>query len=556
MLNEGQLAAERKEKIEEKGLRGIEMIRHLPIAVEQFDCKGEVMEQNPEALKLFGPGDQNSFIKKNVLSRFVDQELGKDVLRKVVEDGQDYEVEAQQHTTRGSLWFAVKARRSRDPVSGEPVILYSARDITELVQAKKEAEKANIAKSEFIAVMAHEIRTPLHQVNGFIELLNRTSLDAKQTEYSTHLEQSSMHLMTVINDLLDFTKLELGKMKLESIPFEVRDVVSGAVAVISPKAIQKGLEVVVHPIPGSIPLKVSGDPTRLRQVLHNLLHNAVEFTHKGGIYVTVSSDSGDNSGKAIIEFSVVDSGIGLNEQYCDTIFEKYQQGGTGVSRKYGGTGLGLAICKALVISMNGSIGVESEVGSGSRFWFRIPFDLPVAVSRTQETETLEMVKQDQPSLRILVAEDNQVNQQLVLAMLKRMGHNVMFANNGCEAVEKIEEGEFDLILMDVQMPKMDGYEATRAIRSMGWTATVLPIIGLTASFRTADIGKYREVGMNDCLCKPLSMDNLSRAIQRISNTKDSMQSLEGAKDMTQRRLAKQCTEFSKPRKGRKVRAHD
>jgi len=532
LLNDGQLQDINAE-IEKDNLRSVEILRHLPIAVGRFETDGRLIAQNPEALNLFGSpgveaaagnevGSYSSSKPPHFIERFVDRELGRRVLNEVVEGGGDFHVEAQQHTIHGPRWFAIDLRRSRDPITAKNNILYSAQDITSLVQAKKEADQANSAKDEFFAIMGHEVRTPLHQVNGFIELLSRTELTKQQTDYVDLVDRSSQSMMCVINDLLDFTKLTAGKMEIESIPFDPRDVASGALAVIKPRASEKGLVLRTNLDSVQLPTTVIGDPNRLRQLVLNLLNNSVKFTHAGEISLNVSKVVEDNAqdptkppnaqNTMILDFSVSDTGIGLSPEHKEIIFEKYQQANASISRKYGGTGLGLVICRQLTARMGGSIGVESEIGKGARFWFRIPFHIPSTdCSCHHQSVVKPVVVEVQQSLNVLVAEDNKVNQKLATAMLKRLGHSVTVVEDGQKAVEAVQKTKFDLVLMDIQMPVMDGLMSTRQIRER-FGLHELPIVGLTANYRKSEREIYLDVGMNDCIPKPVRMDSLTVAI--------------------------------------------
>jgi CheY-like chemotaxis protein len=315
--------------------------------------------------------------------------------------------------------------------------------------------------------------------------------------------------MAVINDLLDYTKLEAGKMKMEKIPFDVRGVAAGSLAVMGPKAEEKGLSLSSN-LDDSIPPLV-GDPNRLRQVLLNFFQNAVKFTHEGGISLSVNRLPDDECGRVVLRFVVADTGIGISLEHRQQIFNKYKQADSSVAHNYGGTGLGLAICKIIVETLVGSIGVDSILGQGSKFWFQIPYEK--ATNKTTITKTpdqTEMVS----ALHILVAEDNKVNQKLLVALLKRLGHSSTVVETGLHAVEAVQKYRYDLVLMDVQMPEMDGIEATQTIRRNGWTQDVLPVLGLTADFRAADLSKYQAIGMNDCLGKPIRINDLSTYINK------------------------------------------
>jgi len=530
MLIEGELS-KAQETIDQSALRAVELLRHLPVPVGQFDASGKVMDQNPESLHVFGGCKQHGECKTddkdkecdceccsddigcNLLARFVDNDQGKQVLDQVMNQGLDYHDEVQQNTKQGLRWFALKLRRSKDPVKGTPVLLYSARDITALIEtknnmvackiAKKEADPANMAKSEFVAVMAHEIRTPLYQVLGFLELMSETSLNAKQKEFVKLMENSATGLMAIINDLLDYTKLEAGKMKMEKIPIDVKDSVTASLQVMVPKANARGLSVISNLDDALCP--VLGDPGRLQQLLLNFLQNAVKFTHEGSITLTVTRQPDDVSGRVILKFVVADTGIGISPEHHRVIFDKYQQADPAVARKCGGTGLGLAICKNIVETLGGTIGVHSVLKEGSQFWFQIPFERAKIVKPVSVTAE---IPKSVRSLHVLVAEDNKVNQKLVVSVLKRLGHTSTVVENGLLAVEAVQKGRYDVVLMDVQMPEMDGIEATQLIRKNGWSHDLLPVLGLTADFRTVDLPMYRSIGMNDCLGKPIKMKDL------------------------------------------------
>jgi CheY-like chemotaxis protein len=360
--------------------------------------------------------------------------------------------------------------------------------------------------------MAHEIRTPLHQVVGFIELLASSGLNAEQTESVDMLQSSAHALIAIINDLLDFTKLGAGQMKLEIIPFEVRGVLNGSVAAVQPKVHDKGLVVKCN-VDQKIPIKLLGDPNRLRQIVLNMLTNAVKFTKKGEIVVDCQRIKKEN-GQMTVRFSVKDSGIGIPEEKCERIFNPYQQADASVSRNFGGTGLGLAICKSLVENMEGTIGVESELGKGATFWFEIPLGIFMKGYHQEAIDHDSHSTDDLTSLRILVAEDNKVNQKVVCKMLSRLGHETVVVQNGQEAVTEITENEgdeYDLVLMDWQMPVMDGIDATKEIRRKGFSMSKLPIVGLTASIIGLD---WYSIGMNDCLKKPIRIADLKSALAK------------------------------------------
>ncbi|KAG7351556.1 sensor histidine kinase [Nitzschia inconspicua] len=489
-------------------------------------------------------------LQGSLLSRFVDKTLGKKVLQEIQTNAQhnknmktddvnkQIDLEAMIHTHEGPKWSAVQLRVCKDPVTGDPVILYSAMDNSDAIRAQKEKE-ARERKSEFLAIMAHEIRTPLHQVTGFIDLLHDTDLSKEQQSYVNLLRSSAKGLMTVISDVLDYSKLEAGKMKLECIPYEPFSVVEGSLAVVRGSCEEKGLELKLE-WNKDIPFRILGDPNRLRQILLNLLSNSVKFTTRGGIYVTAMKvlddkkseeprSPGHKSTSALlpqpmVKFVVRDTGIGIEEEHRNMIFNDYYQGDVSIARTHGGTGLGLSICKLLVSRMGGTIGVDSEYGKGSAFWFCLPADVPIERISPDVTPSPNAPDNGKKvkTLNVLIAEDNVVNQKLLKRMLERMGHNAVVAENGMEAIQQIEAhkgeagGYFDVVLMDIQMPVIDGLEATRRLRSMGYAN--LPIYGLTASVGRSD---YAELGFDDWLPKPIPLKRLREKLANIRLSHDS-----------------------------------
>jgi CheY-like chemotaxis protein len=357
-------------------------------------------------------------------------------------------------------------------------------------------------------------RTPLHQVIGFIQLLNETKLEPEQERFVQLMHSSSQSLMAVINDLLDYTKLEAGKMPLEIIKFNPIGVIDGTLAAVECKALQNEVTLIKKASSSDIPSSVFGDSNRLRQILLNLLSNAIKFTEKGQVTLSACKIGADEtSGNPIIRFMVEDNGIGISPENQEVVFQKYKQANAAIARNFGGTGLGLPICEQLAMLMGGSIHVESELGKGSKFWVDLPFevsDSEMTFNASSTSGNLHLSQSDlQSSLRILVAEDNKVNQKLVNAMLRRMGHEVTIVPNGQQAVDRLDKEQFDAILMDVQMPVLDGIQSTKEIRKKGLKT---PIIGLTASYQRSDVDFYRDIGMDECISKPVLMQNLKETL--------------------------------------------
>ncbi|ARJ67802.1 hybrid sensor histidine kinase/response regulator [Magnetospirillum sp. ME-1] len=371
-----------------------------------------------------------------------------------------------------------------------------------LIHAKDKAEEMARVKANFLATMSHEIRTPMNGVLGMLHLLTGSPLTPEQKDHLETAQSSARALLAIINDILDFSKLEAGQMKLEAAQFDLVRLLDEMMALMRGAAVDKGLTLRCA-VGEGVPRHMVGDPTRLRQVLTNLIGNAVKFTEKGGVVVSVEAESN------ILRFEVMDTGIGIEPSAAPALFAEFVQADSSISRRFGGTGLGLSICKRLVEMMGGEIGFDSLPGEGTTFHFT----LPLAVAAERSSQTAEGEDSHLPSLAVLVAEDNPVNQKLATTLLKRWGHRVTLAHNGAEAIAALARQPFDVVLMDVHMPGIDGLEATRRIRAMTGPVAAIPIIAMTADVLDGDALLCLEAGMDDYVSKPVEPARLLAALK-------------------------------------------
>ncbi len=389
-------------------------------------------------------------------------------------------------------------RRHREDLSTQV-----AERTSELMIAKDKAEEAARLKGEFLANMSHEIRTPMNGLLGMMQLTLDTELKPEQREYLDIAHQSASTLLLLLNDILDFSKIEAGKLRIEQITFHLETLAAKIVRTLVIKAREKKIALFFK-IESNVPQTLVGDPIRLEQVIVNLLSNAIKFTEQGEVHLTITREPSCEG--TVLQFQVRDTGIGIPADKQRIIFESFTQADGSTTRKYGGSGLGLAISKQLVRLMGGAMGVESELGHGSTFWFTARFapHTPAAPPSLIPSPAPFACPPSQ-ALTVLLAEDNKVNQKVAAALLKKAGHRVQVVSNGREAVLESGRGGFDVILMDVQMPELDGIQATQMIRAREQVSGVhLPIIALTAHVMNGDRERCIEAGMDDYLSKPLN----------------------------------------------------
>ena len=512
-----------RKEIEERILLSEERYRnlfhHSHALIVTHDRQGNILNANPTVCRLLDYSE-SEVIGENI-SRFL-YEKDRCLFQKNYIDriNQDHEAEGvfRVESRSGRTIYLLYKNYLYNEGGREPYIIGFAQDITarilaekELRLAKEETERMALAKEKFLADMSHEIRTPMNGIIGIATLLEKTSLTQLQSEQLNLLKDSANNLLMIVNDVLELEKIVAGKLELEQIPFNISEKVRISASCFVAKAEEKGIGLTYN---NQLPpnLIVSGDPFRLAQVLNNLISNAIKFTIEGKVTITTRVESTEGN-RAWIEYEVRDQGIGIPKDKLYKIFEPYVQARSDISRKYGGTGLGLAICKNLVTMQHGSITVDSVPGAGSVFRVSIPYQLEK--EEIKKPMTVQMDTSFLKDKRILVAEDVDINRYLVRHFLNGFGCLPVIVDDGQAAVNRLREESFDAVLMDIQMPVMNGIEATRAIRSMSDEKASIPIVALTANALKGDNEKYLKAGMDHYLSKPFSEGELLGVLQKI-----------------------------------------
>jgi len=486
--------------VEAEELRAVEALRHTSILITLFDPKGRPTFTNPAAFAAYGeaaPGFEARFGDGAPLARVLAGQAVTELRRMPGEDG-------------GERWRHLDARRVTDPVTGQWGVLLSERDVTEQIEAERALaaahERAEVAeaKQRFLANISHELRTPLNAVTGFAGLLAATDLDDTQARRVAHIAEAGQQLTRIVNDVIDLAELDGAEVRLEVAPFDPATLVEDALETVRLAAEAKGLALGLE-LPPTLPGLLLGDAGRLGKVLAHLLDNAVKFTERGG--VTLRLESRDIGVRCELTLLVTDTGPGLDDEAQTRLFRRFSQGDDSVRKSVGGGGLGLAVARELMTLMGGEVGVQSTPGRGARFWLRL--SLEHSAIADQSAQAAISTSEGQGGVfNVLYADDNATNRALVQAILQSQGHRCDLVCDGAEAVAAVRDGGYDLVLMDIQMPIMDGVSAAREIRRLALPHGAVPILALTANTLTDQLDDYAAAGMADCIAKPVNMAEL------------------------------------------------
>ncbi|GAA4315946.1 hypothetical protein GCM10023149_12760 [Mucilaginibacter gynuensis] len=510
---------EEQVKISEKRYR--DLYNFSPALIYTHDMDGKLLSINPAITSTLGYNEEdvvNANIK-DLLPVYDRKKVQQEYLDKLAANGNGRGILRAIHKNgRDVVYLFYQSYVVEEPNSA-PYIIGFSHDITDRIKIEKELRVAKVstesaarAKEIFLANMSHEIRTPMNGILGLNNLLIKTELDDQQRSYTRMISESVNNLLVIVNDILDIEKIGSGKMELESRPFNISNKISRTMQLFQYKSREKGLDLVLN---NRLPeeFTVIGDQYRFAQILSNLINNAIKFTHKGGITISAALLYNANN-KVLLEFSVKDTGIGISEDRLPIIFEPFMQGSSHITRKYGGTGLGLSICKSLVEMQGGHLKVNSQLGEGTEFMFSLTYKKGLALSDNRPEQVIDI---DQlRNKKMLLAEDVELNQFLAKNLLESWGCEVDVVDNGAQAVEKVKQNKYDVILMDIQMPEMDGITATRKIRNLPeHQHSNVPIIAVTANALKGDSQYYMDAGMNDCVTKPYTEEKLFEKIVEV-----------------------------------------
>ena len=496
-----------------EAMRSVEALLHTSVAISLLSLDGRLLYCNPAARACYGGG------VADLETRFSDAGEAMRLRQALLRTGV-FEGAVAVGTLGGERWHQIRAFLCRDAVTGEQAMLLSETDVTEthlarlaLLESRNDALEASRLKTEFVANMSHEIRTPLNGVLGLSQLMRNTALSPEQADLLTMIESSGKALLGIIEDILDISKIEAGQFALENEAFELEALLQEVTDTVYVAASAKGIAVNLD-LDAAVPERLWGDAKRLRQVLINLVGNAIKFSGDRDVDLRVETEA-----RGVLRFSVIDRGPGIPPEQQASVFERFRQGDGSLSRTHGGTGLGLAICKTLVDLMGGRIGVRSAVGVGSTFWFTIATMPADAADDAGEKHTMPPRPLIGDDLSILLAEDNPTNQFIIARSLERRGVEVDVVENGAEALERLEAGDYALVIMDIQMPVVSGDTAIRRIRARKDARARVPIIALTANATPEAMLAVLSAGADAYMTKPVRLDALYTKIVELVATR-------------------------------------
>ncbi|MEH6666079.1 MAG: response regulator, partial [Brevundimonas sp.] len=484
------------EETNEGERRAVEALRHTSSIITLFDQEGRAVFSNPAAFRAYGPGETG------FAARFAEPEAGARMLARAAA-GEACADLRRVRTPAGERWHHMDARPVTDPATGAPGVLLNEQDVTPQIEAERAARTAEQraglaeARQRFLANMSHELRTPLNAILGFSAVLAAEIGDEGLRGQARGIGAAGEGLLGAVNDMILLAALDAGEVTLKTEPFEPARVVRAAADRFAHEAADKGLSLTVEADGAAA---VVGDAERLGLILDHFVGNAVKFTEAGGIVIRLGSAAGD--GRTALTMSVTDTGPGIDESRAAALFDRFAQADDGATRRKGGGGLGLAVCKELADLMEGAVLASAPPNGGARF--ELSLSLPSAAGAGAAAETAG----EAGPLRVLYADDNASNRAVVVAMLGSQGHRCDTAEDGAEAVRAFPGGAYDLVLMDIQMPVMDGVAAARAIRGLGGAGATTPIVALTANTLDSQVRTYLEAGMQDCIAKPVMMPEL------------------------------------------------
>ncbi|MBR9884269.1 MAG: response regulator, partial [Oceanospirillales bacterium] len=485
---------------------------------------GRLISVNPALISLLGYDSSEQFLHEVtdlVMDCFSDPDEGQLFLATLKGGKRVNDLETRWRRQDGSdLYVSISAHRIADE---HDAIRYYEGSLTDIGErkakelaelARQKAEAASEAKSQFLATMSHEIRTPMNGILGMAQLLKRSSMNPAQREQVESIYQSGQSLLTILNDVLDFTKIEAGQMTFEAEDFELRQLLEQLKTLLTPMAREKKIDLILRLDP-ELPSRVQGDARALNQVLLNLCTNALKFTDEGYVVLKARPVVHHADGH-LIRFEVEDSGIGIPPEAHDRIFQHFSQADSSITRRYGGTGLGLSICRKLVEQQQGRIGFDSQAGRGSLFWVELPYRIADQASEPAQAETSATPSIPKHALDILLVEDTPINQEVTASLLRAEGHHVSIADDGYTALSMHNDNDYDLVLMDIHLPDMDGLETTRRMRAHRDAAKAnVPVVALTAAVTRPEIRRCKEAGIETVLSKPLQFEELEQVVRAV-----------------------------------------